>query len=145
LSGALVAGLRSGDADSDGDGLITVTELYDYAEEVVHERESRQSAGLWVVGGEGRIVLGRSPRGARIDRKLLPADLEAALQSGRPNVRIGAVADLAGILAGDDTGLAMAARRRLARCGLAVTHRRERARHAAAPPALAGSLSYASR
>ncbi|MDX6719058.1 MAG: hypothetical protein QOJ63_1312 [Solirubrobacteraceae bacterium] len=110
FTGALVDGLRTGDADRDGDGLITVTELFDYADEAVRSREGRQRPGLWIHAGEGRIVVARNVRGPRIDPKPLPYDLILETQSGRAKVRMGAVGALADILAGSDPGLAMSAR-----------------------------------
>lgn len=57
---AVVAGLRSGQADRDGDGWVTVHELYDYVHERVHERAPDQTPQLH--GGiEGRFTVARNP------------------------------------------------------------------------------------
>jgi ABC-type branched-subunit amino acid transport system substrate-binding protein len=113
FTGALVEGLRSGDADRDGDGEITVTELYDYANRVVGSREERQRPGLWVVGGEGEIVIARNPHAGVVEPKPLSDDLIDATQSLHPKIRIGAVAVLADLLFGPDPGLRMSACGRL--------------------------------
>ncbi|KOG38550.1 hypothetical protein ADK74_32190 [Streptomyces decoyicus] len=47
FTGALIEGLRSGDADTDHDGRITVTELYDYVYEYLHHRGARQRPRMW--------------------------------------------------------------------------------------------------
>jgi streptogramin lyase len=59
----LVKGLRSGDADRDGDGIVTVTELYDYAYDAVRSRDGRQTPMLWTYGAEGGLVVAQSARG----------------------------------------------------------------------------------
>jgi streptogramin lyase len=59
----LVQGLRSGDADRDGDGMVTVTELYDYAYELVRSRDARQTPMLWTYGAEGGLLVAHSARG----------------------------------------------------------------------------------
>jgi hypothetical protein len=107
---ALVEGLRSGEADRDGDGLITVSELYDYAYEVVRARVARQTPMLWTYGAEGDLLVAHSPRGAVVKPAPLPEDLVALLESARPRVREGAVAELADLLHGPDAGRAVTAR-----------------------------------
>ncbi len=47
FTGALIEGLRSGAADGDGDGRITVTELYDYVYERVRRAGARQTPKMW--------------------------------------------------------------------------------------------------
>lgn len=110
FTGVLVEGLRSGDADRDRDGLVTVGELYDYAYEAVRSRDGRQNPTLWTYGAEGDMLVAQSPRGAVVEPAPLPEDLVALLESARPRVREGAVAELADLLAGPDPGRALAAR-----------------------------------
>lgn len=57
----LVAGLRDGSADLDGDGDITVDELYSYVHERVVEEMPRQRPKQQS-DVEGRIILARNPR-----------------------------------------------------------------------------------
>jgi hypothetical protein len=57
----LVAGLRDGSADLDGDGDITVDELYTYVHERVVEEMPRQRPKKQS-DVEGRIILARNPR-----------------------------------------------------------------------------------
>lgn len=115
FTGALVEGLRSGDADRDGDGAITVTELYDYAYEVVRTSDTKQTPTLWSYGAEGDLLVAQSPRGAVVEPAPLPEDLVAHLESARPRVRAGAVAELADLLVGPDAGRALTARAQLDR------------------------------
>ena len=112
---ALVEGLRSGDADRDGDGAVSVSELYDYAYEVVREGGARQTPTLWSYAAEGDLLVAHSPRGAIVKPAPLPEDLIALLESARPRVREGAVAELADLLAGTDPGRALTARAQLER------------------------------
>lgn len=60
---AVVAGLSSGEADLNGDGLITLDELYDYVFDKVRERNPRQSPTRRV-DLQGDLVLARSVLGA---------------------------------------------------------------------------------
>ncbi|MFF8672576.1 PQQ-binding-like beta-propeller repeat protein [Streptomyces sp. NPDC015242] len=69
FTAALVDGLRSGDADFDGDGLITVQELFRYASERLHQAGVDQTPRL---GGElqydiavARVKKKRRPRSSR--------------------------------------------------------------------------------
>jgi hypothetical protein len=112
---ALVEGLRSGEADRDGDGVITVSELYDHAYEVVRAREGRQTPTLWTYGAEGDLLVAHSPRGAIVKPAPLPEDLVMLLESARSRVRESAVTELADLLTGSDPGRALTARAELER------------------------------
>ncbi|MGW3102977.1 caspase, EACC1-associated type [Streptomyces sp. NPDC001100] len=84
----LVRGLRDGSADLDGDGDITLDELYSY----VHDRvvdEMPQQRPKKQDDVEGRIVIARNVNWA------LPAQIRVALDSPIALVRLGAVEPLA--------------------------------------------------
>jgi uncharacterized caspase-like protein len=115
FTGALVAGLRSGEADQDGDGVVSVSELYDYAFDVVRGKEARQTPTLWTYGAEGDLAVARSPRGAIVKPVALPEDLTMLLESARPRVRESGVHELAELLVGGDPGRALTAREALER------------------------------
>lgn len=115
FTSALVEGLRSGDADQDGDGMITVSELYDYAYQAVRTREARQTPTLWTYGAEGDLLVAHNPRGAIVKPAPLPHELVALLESARPRVREGAVRELADLLGGANPGRALSAREQLQR------------------------------
>jgi hypothetical protein len=95
---AIVDGLRTGDADSDKDGVITVTNLYQFAYDRVRSIEPRQTPELWTYGAEGDTVIAHSVRGRIIEPAALPVDLRLTIESPRPRVRETAVAELAELL-----------------------------------------------
>jgi uncharacterized caspase-like protein len=84
FTAALVDGLRTGDADRDRDGLITVNELYDYAFDAVKAREPRQSPSLWSYGAEGNLVMARSAHGAIIQPTPSPENLSVQEPAAEP-------------------------------------------------------------
>ncbi|NUT57030.1 MAG: caspase family protein, partial [Thermoleophilia bacterium] len=92
---SVVEGLRSGDADLDGDGRVSVDDLYDYVCRRVRERAAHQTPGL---AGDirGEITIARSAR-----RPQLPPELAAAVESNLAGVREGVVGELAALLGGD--------------------------------------------
>jgi Caspase domain len=105
FSRALVEGLRTGDADGDRDGLISVIEAYDYASRQVEVSDQRQTPQL-MYHGEGRVFLVRSRRGRFADPALL-------LNDPRPAVRVAALESMTGWLNGLDPGKVQAARNAL--------------------------------
>ena len=58
---ALVDGLVTGEADLDGDGHITVDELYEHTRRSIASDGSRQRPGKWAFDVEGDIVIARAP------------------------------------------------------------------------------------
>ncbi len=56
----LVEGLKTGAADLDGDGYVTLDELYDYVYGHVVDASPRQRPGKWAFGVEGRIFIART-------------------------------------------------------------------------------------
>ncbi len=109
FTSALLEGLRGGGADTDGDGLITVDELYGHAFELVRARGVGQTPQRSLSGGVGHIVIARSPAGRPVVPAPLPDTLRAALESPHPQVRIGAVQELGSWLEGDDAPRSVAA------------------------------------
>ncbi|HEV8218741.1 MAG TPA: PQQ-binding-like beta-propeller repeat protein [Streptosporangiaceae bacterium] len=95
---AVVDGLKSGEADRDRDGLITVSDLYNHVYETVRQAEPRQTPELWLYGAEGDLLIARSIRGAAQEPPPLPGDLQITLESPRAGVRTSAVAELARLL-----------------------------------------------
>jgi Caspase domain len=61
FTSALVEGIRSGGADRDDDGVITIDEAFDYAYRRVRELGSPQTPQLSLLGGEGRLMLAQRP------------------------------------------------------------------------------------
>ena len=56
----LTDGLKTGAADLNNDGLVTLDELYDYVYEQVLNDTSKQTPGKWVFGQQGEIVIAKS-------------------------------------------------------------------------------------
>lgn len=110
---AIVDGLRTGNADRDKDGLITVSDIYHYAYYKVKAAEPRQTPELWTYGAEGDVLLAHSIRGAIIEPMPLPDDLRLTLESPRPRIRETAVAVLAELLDTAPPGLVLTARQAL--------------------------------
>lgn len=113
FTAGLVEGLRTGAADTGGDGYITVDEAYDFVYRYVLSLGAAQTPQRWLSGGEGAIVLARSPAGIAIRAATLPEELADALESRYPTIRIGAVHELGTWLAGDDPGRALTAEQKL--------------------------------
>ena len=59
---ALVQGLRTGEADLDGDGLITLDELYEYVYRRVTDQTPNQSPRKWAYEVDLGIAIARNPR-----------------------------------------------------------------------------------
>jgi uncharacterized caspase-like protein len=104
----LVQGLRSGEADANADGRITLDELYDYVSEQVVSETPKQTPKKWVYGQEGEIVIARNPHPV-VKPVELPADLLQSIDDPRTWVREGAVQELDRILQGSNPGLSLSA------------------------------------
>ncbi len=104
----VVEGLRSGSADTNGDGQITLDEMYDYVYEQVVTRTPKQTPGKWSYKQQGDIVIARNPRPV-IKPAELPAEVRQLLEDTRPLVRETGVRELARLLHSDTPGLALAA------------------------------------
>jgi hypothetical protein len=84
---ALVEGLDTGAADLNGDGHVTLDELYDFVYGRVVDASPRQRPHKWAFGVEGQIVVARSsaaaelPSAARVVVERAPASPKAAAPS----------------------------------------------------------------
>jgi serine/threonine protein phosphatase PrpC len=110
FTSALVEGLATGDADRDGDGWVSLGELYDYVFDKVRERTPHQTPSRRIELA-GELYLARSARRARPE--FIPADLRAALADANVYARLGALTELRSRLDGDDLPTASAAYRAL--------------------------------
>ena len=108
----MIEGLRTGAADRDEDGLITIDELYDYVYEHVLNDTPKQTPGKWAFGQQGDIVIAHN---AAASRTKLPPEIEEAVRSTLPSVRLEAVRELDIILRGRHPGRSNAAREVLKR------------------------------
>lgn len=110
----LVKGLE-GEADSDGDGKITVDELYDYAYDQISRVTPKQTPTKSASKQEGEIVLRQITRLEQIRPVSLPDELIEATEDSRAFVREAAVQQLEKFLKGKNLGLARSAREALER------------------------------
>jgi uncharacterized caspase-like protein len=110
----LVEGLE-GDADRDGDGCITVDELYDYAYDKVKLATPKQTPSKFSSKQQGEIILRQFTSVENIKPALLPDELLEAISDSRIFVREGAVQQLGQLLNGKHLGLARSAREALQR------------------------------
>ncbi|MEV7351431.1 MULTISPECIES: caspase, EACC1-associated type [Micromonospora] len=109
---ALADGLLTGMADLDGDGWITLTELYRFASNEVRKRNSDQTPELNLVGLSGEIVIARAPAVARpIDS--LDDDVAIALESHHYLLRLAAIRIIEGQMYSRDHARSSAAKRLL--------------------------------
>ena len=103
----LVEGLRTGNADIDGDGRVSIDELYDYVYARVREREraAHQTPGR-SGAGHGDIVIARS-----VEHAVLPPEVREAMDQALghpwPAIRETAVAELARMRGVADSALAV--------------------------------------
>jgi Caspase domain len=58
---AIVQGLETGAADRDGDGYVSVDELYDYVYERVRDVTPKQTPGRWDFDMQGDLLIARNP------------------------------------------------------------------------------------
>jgi hypothetical protein len=108
----LVKGLE-GEADRDGDGRITVDELYDYSYEEIARLTPKQTPTKSISRQEGEIVLRQITRLEDIKPVPLPDDLISEIEDLRPYVREAAVQKLEKIIKGKNIGMARSAREAL--------------------------------
>ena len=113
FTGAIVEGLSTGAADRDGDGRVTVDELYDYVYDNVRDKVAGQTPGRWV-NLEGDLVIARNPR-PPVRPAPLSVELARAVESDAALQRLGAVFQLAEWLDHGDPGRQLTAREVLER------------------------------
>src|SRR5438105_4606406 len=97
----LLQGLRTGEADTDGDGTITLDELYDYVYDKVVSATPKQTPGKWSYRQQGEIVIAQNPRPV-VKPGTLPDDLQHSIDDVRAWVREGAIGVLSDLLQGTD-------------------------------------------
>ncbi|MEV7566118.1 caspase, EACC1-associated type [Streptomyces tanashiensis] len=110
FTSALVDGLRTGAADLDHDGYVSVDDAYGYVFDRMRSGAAKQTPQRWLYGVEGQILLARSSAGITITPHPLPEALRSSLDSPYPDIRIGAVTTLGHWLDDSDPARALAAR-----------------------------------
>jgi hypothetical protein len=110
FTSAVVSGLRTGEADRDGDGWVSVEDLYLHVNDHLLASGVRQTPHRWLLGGQGTLVISRRPEidgtsgslpglpvrspadqflpkgtgGDQVEQGLLPSRHTAALEQKRP-------------------------------------------------------------
>ncbi|MFI1285970.1 caspase domain-containing protein [Streptomyces sp. NPDC020858] len=106
---SVVKGLRSGNADLDGNGEIGVSELHQYVCDELRELTPHQTPRLWVFGAHGRdLPIARAPA-RRTEPTPLPEKVAVLVHSSSPADRLWAIEDLESILQSNEIGLALTA------------------------------------
>lgn len=108
----LVKGLK-GEADNDGNGFITVDELYDYAFEQVKLATPKQTPSKFSSKQQGEIILRQNIRLEDIKPIPLPAPLLETLDNPFSEIRMASVKQLAKIMDGKNLGMARSAMEKL--------------------------------
>jgi hypothetical protein len=108
-----VEGLATGQADRNGDGVVTVDELYDFVYDHVRGKVAGQTPGRWV-NLEGELAVARNPR-PPVHAAVLPAELLRAVESDVALHRLGAVWQLGEWLDQGEPGQQLTAREVLER------------------------------
>lgn len=75
FTAALTTGVRTGVADTDHDGYISVDDAYAFAFDAMRAAGAQQTPQRWLYGAEGDIVLAKNPTASRV----------GAIPSGRPD------------------------------------------------------------
>ena len=108
FTGAVVTGIRSGEADRDGDGYISLAELYEHVYEKVLEQSPHQTPSKWEYGLEGELIISKSPR-RPVRPAQLPDQLVEVIHHTYPVARRGAIEELVRLATGTDLPIAVAA------------------------------------
>jgi uncharacterized caspase-like protein len=66
FTAALATGIRTGVADTDEDGYISVDDAYAYAFDAMRAAGAQQTPQRWLYGAEGDIVLAKSPTATQV-------------------------------------------------------------------------------
>jgi DivIVA domain-containing protein len=104
----IVYGLRTGEADLDGDGFVSAEELYDHVRDNLRGLTPGQTPEK-LIDAEGSIFVARSARAA-FGLGALPKDIRAALSSPLVGVRKGVVEELEPLLNAGGDAVRVAAR-----------------------------------
>ena len=107
FTSAVVEGLRTGEADRDEDGLVSLDELYDYVFDRVRAENPKQTPGR-DVEMTGDLYLARSRR-RRLRPQPIPEAIAAALREANPTFRRGAISELRDRLWHEDPAAALGA------------------------------------
>jgi len=105
----LLEGLKTGEADMDNDGHVSLDEWYDYTYARVVAETPRQSPHRWSYNQQGDLIIARNPN---VKKRVveLPLELAQAVESSFTSIRESAVNELGKLLRSRDIELANLAR-----------------------------------
>jgi hypothetical protein len=84
----LVHGLRTGEADLEHDGVVTVDELYEYVRRRVREEVPGQDPKKWEFEAAGGLIFAKTADPALVE---LPKQIQETIDNWFPTARVGAV------------------------------------------------------
>ncbi|WP_154697512.1 caspase, EACC1-associated type [Lentzea guizhouensis] len=116
FTATIVEGMRTGAADLDSDGFVSVDDLYKYVRREVPLKVAGQTPELSVDRVSGSLYLGRNIRYLYLGSEIaphLPAELHRAVMGGTPWERFGATLGLERLLSDSPSGVWAAAREAL--------------------------------
>lgn len=113
FTSALVEGLATGEADLDQDGWVSLNELYEYVFDRVREQNPQQTPSR-DVEMQGELYVARRSHPVT-EPAPLPPELLQMIDSPLATLRVGAIAELVGLLQGRNAGLKLAAKATLER------------------------------
>lgn len=105
----LVHGLKTGNADIDKDGIVTIDELYQYIDSEIKQKNTLQEPMKWAMGIKGKIVVARNPMPITPHPVALPEELVRGLESSQIWMREGALGELKVIAQGSNQLMQLAA------------------------------------
>ncbi len=111
---AVVEGLNTGEADRDGDRLVSVDELYEYVYDHVRQRTPHQNPTK-LSSLEGPLYVARSSYERPVMPAPLPQELLDLARHPYADARLGAIEGLTSLLRSENRGIALSARRELER------------------------------
>ncbi len=103
----LVRGLESGEADLDGDGSVSLDELYDYVYGQVCDEMPQQRPMKHALDVQGDIIIANNPSPV-IKPAKLPIELQQAMENPIASIREGTLTELSNLLHCNHRGLALA-------------------------------------
>ena len=107
---AIVQGLESGEADRDGDNIVSIDDSTTTCTSVSAIRRLDQTPRKWTYDLQGELYVARNPKPRPVTPAELPAELRQALESPLTSVRLGIIAELERLLAGSNVRVGSAAR-----------------------------------
>jgi hypothetical protein len=81
----LVQGMRTGEADTDHDGYVSVEDAHEYAAAYVRRARVKQNPQISVYGSEGRVWLAYNPTGSKLRR--VSASMRLEERTAQPDVQ----------------------------------------------------------